>query len=211
MIAAAAMGEGVDPALVEAVVAVESAFSPRAVSRKGAMGLMQLMPQTARLYRVSNAFDPRENLTGGTRHLRDLLVLFGGDLPQALAAYNAGASAVFTYGGIPPYRETRAYVRRVLARYQAAQVPPSSSSAPAGPPASDVARVQEEAKEDGSSAPDDLSFSSATRLVRTVARRPVTQGIRAPLVQMRDAPTIVVRSRDYPSVRFGESSPSEGD
>src|SRR2546425_9517892 len=118
MITAAAMGEGVDPALVEAVVAVESAFSPRAVSHKGAMGLMQLMPQTARLLGVSNAFDPRENLIAGTRHLRDLLHLFRGDLPRALAAYNAGASAVITHGGIPPYRETREYVRLVLARYQ---------------------------------------------------------------------------------------------
>jgi transglycosylase-like protein with SLT domain len=197
MITAAAMGEGVDPALVEAVVAVESAFRPRAVSRKGAMGLMQLMPQTARLLGVSDAFDPRQNLIGGTRHLRNLLDLFGGDLPRALAAYNAGANAVRTYGGIPPYRETREYVRMVLARYQPGPVPPSSTSwAPAGPPASDPAPVQEEAKEAESSAPDDLRFARATRLVRTDA----------PLVQMRDAPMILVKSREYPSVRSREFS-----
>jgi len=208
MITAAAMGQGVDPALVAAVVAVESAFSPRAVSRKGAMGLMQLMPQTARLLGVSNAFDPRQNLIGGTRHLRDLLDLFGGDLPRALAAYNAGVNAVLTYGGIPPYRETREYVRRVLTRYQPGRVTPSSSSwAPARPPASDPAPVQEEAKEEGSSAPDDPSFASATRLVRTAARRSITQGLDAPLVQMRDAPTILVKSREYPSVRSRETSP----
>src|SRR5438132_12386222 len=211
MITAAAMGEGVDPALVEAVVAVESAFSPRAVSRKGAMGLMQLMPQTARLLGVSNAFDPRQNLVAGTRHLRDLLDLFGGDLPRALAAYNAGVNAVLTYGGIPPYRETREYVRMVLTRYQPGRVPPSFSSwAPARPPASDPAPVQEEATEEESSA-DDLSFASPTRLLRTTARRPVIQGTDAQLVQMRDAPTISVKSREYPSVRSRDLSPNTED
>ena len=211
MITAAAMGEGVDPALVEAVVAVESAFSPRAVSHKGAMGLMQLMPQTARLLGVSNAFDPRENLIAGTRHLRDLLHLFRGDLPRALAAYNAGASAVITHGGIPPYRETREYVRLVLARYQPGRVPSSSFSAPAEPPASETARVQEEAEEEASSASVDLTVPSAARLVRTAVRHPITQGIRAPLVQVTGAPTILVKSRDYPSVRSRESSPSRED
>lgn len=211
MITAAAMGEGVDPALVEAVVAVESAFSPRAVSHKGAMGLMQLMPQTARLLGVSNAFDPRENLIAGTRHLRDLLHLFRGDLPRALAAYNAGASAVITHGGIPPYRETREYVRLVLARYQPGRVPSSSFSAPAEPPASETARIQEEAEEEASSASGDLTVPSAARLVRTAVRHPITQGIRAPLVQVTGAPTILVKSRDYPSVRSRESSPSRED
>jgi len=202
MITAAAIGEGVDPALVEAVVAVESSFSPRAVSRKGAMGLMQLMPRTARLLGVSNAFDPRQNLIGGSRHLRDLIDLFRGDLARALAAYNAGVNAVLTYGGIPPYRETREYVRMVLARYRLGRAEPSSTWAPAGPPASDAAPVQEEAKEEESSAPDDLSVASATRLVKTAARRSITQGLDTPMVQMRDARTILVKSREYPSVRL---------
>jgi hypothetical protein len=196
MIRTAATGEGVDPALVEAIIAVESAFRTLAVSRKGAMGLMQLMPQTARRYGVSNAFDPRENLTGGIRHLRDLLDLFGGDLTRTLAAYNAGVSAVLMHGGIPPYRETQNYVRMVLARYRPLQVLPASSPVPDESPVSYM-RVW---VVEGSSAPADL----ATRLVRTAARRPVTQGLRAPLVQARDVPTILVKPRDYPSVRSRE-------
>ncbi len=128
MIIIAASRLKVDPALVEAIVAVESSFDPRAISPKGAIGLMQLMPQTASRYDVSDPFDPQENLTGGTRYLRDLLSRFGGDLPQALAAYNAGEAAVFKYQGIPPYRETREYIQKVLARYRPGQVSPSLPS-----------------------------------------------------------------------------------
>lgn len=117
----------VDPALVQAIVAVESSFDPRAISPKGAIGLMQLMPQTASRYDVSDPFDPQENLTGGTRYLRDLLNRFGGDLPQVLAAYNAGEAAVYKYQGVPPYRETREYIQKVLARYRPERV---SSSIP---------------------------------------------------------------------------------
>ncbi len=118
MIITAASRLKVDPALVEAIVAVESSFNPRAISPKGAIGLMQLMPQTASRYDVSDPFDPQENLTGGTRYLRDLLSRFGGDLPQVLAAYNAGEAAVFKYQGVPPYRETREYIQKVLALYR---------------------------------------------------------------------------------------------
>jgi len=107
---------GVDPRLVTAVIEVESAWDPRAVSRKGAMGLMQLMPATARAYGVSDAFDPRANIEAGTRHLRSLLDRY--DLSLALAAYNAGAGTVERYGGVPPYPETRQYVSRVLARFR---------------------------------------------------------------------------------------------
>jgi len=107
--------------LVLAVVSVESAFRPEAVSRKGAQGLMQLMPATAASLGVKDAFDPVENLDGGSRHLGSLLTLYGGDLVSALAAYNAGAGAVARHGGVPPYRETRAYVKKVLERYQAAK------------------------------------------------------------------------------------------
>lgn len=110
---------GLDPALVLAVVSVESGFRPAAVSPKGAQGLMQLMPGTAASLGVEDAFDPEQNVDAGVRHLETLVRLYGGDLTRALAAYNAGQGAVARHGGVPPYRETRAYVRRVLERYRA--------------------------------------------------------------------------------------------
>lgn len=113
----AARRHDLDPELVLAVVGVESAFQPDAVSPKGARGLMQLMPRTALALGVRDAFDPQDNLDGGTRHLSELLALYEGDLRRALAAYNAGAGAVARHGGLPPYRETRDYVRKVLERY----------------------------------------------------------------------------------------------
>ncbi len=103
-----------DPALIKAVVHVESSFNPRAVSRKGALGLMQLMPETARRYGVRDPFDPRQNLAAGARHLRELLETYRHNKRLALAAYNAGARAVERYRGIPPFPETRNYVYRVL-------------------------------------------------------------------------------------------------
>ena len=105
---------GVDPALVEAVIQVESGFNPNAVSRKGATGLMQLMQSTAAQYQVVNRFDPRQNINGGVRHLRYLLDYFNGEIPLVLAAYNAGKGAVERYQGIPPYPETRRYITKVL-------------------------------------------------------------------------------------------------
>jgi soluble lytic murein transglycosylase-like protein len=113
-----ALRHGLDPDLVLAVVGVESAFRPEAVSPKGAQGLMQLMPDTAAALGVEDALDPATNLDAGVRHLGSLLTLYGGDVARALAAYNAGEGAVARHGGIPPYRETRAYVRRVLERYR---------------------------------------------------------------------------------------------
>lgn len=107
----------VDPHLVRAIIAVESNFNPRAVSRAGALGLMQLMPQTAARYQVENPFNPEANIEGGIRYLRDLLQLFPGDLRLVLAAYNAGEGAVQQYGGIPPYPETQQYVTRVITLY----------------------------------------------------------------------------------------------
>ncbi|MCZ6464182.1 MAG: transglycosylase SLT domain-containing protein [Proteobacteria bacterium] len=106
----------VEPGLVKAIIAAESNFDHRAVSRKGAQGLMQLMPRTARALGVAEPFEPRENVLGGTRYLRHLLDRYG-DVGRALAAYNAGPEAVDRYGGIPPYRETRTYVARVLDYY----------------------------------------------------------------------------------------------
>jgi len=109
---------GVDPRLVAAVARRESAWNVNAISRTGACGLMQLMPETARFLGVTNVFDPRENIFGGARYLRTLLDAFNGDLDLTLAAYNAGPGAVEKYQGIPPYRETRAYVAAVKATYQ---------------------------------------------------------------------------------------------
>ncbi len=106
---------GVNPKLAHALIKVESNYQPRAVSAKGAMGLMQLMPSTARQYAVQDPFDPTQNLSAGLQHLRSLLDRFGkGRESLALAAYNAGEGAVSRYGGIPPFRETQNYVRRIL-------------------------------------------------------------------------------------------------
>ena len=108
---------GIEPKLVAAIVAVESQFNVHAVSRRGAEGLMQLMPATAADLQVQDSFDPRDNIDGGVRHFKRLLLRFHGNLPLAIAAYNAGEQAVINYRGIPPYRETRQYVIRVLRRY----------------------------------------------------------------------------------------------
>lgn len=104
----------VDYALVKAVIKAESNFNPSAVSRKGAKGLMQLMPGTAGVLGVTDSFHPEDNIHGGVRYLRYLLDLFNGDLKLALAAYNAGENAVLRYKGIPPYQETKTYVQKVL-------------------------------------------------------------------------------------------------
>lgn len=104
----------VDPALIKAVIKAESNFNHRAVSKKGARGLMQLMPATASSLHVQDSFHPESNIEGGVRYLRYLLNYFSGNLHLAIAAYNAGENAVIRYGGIPPYRETQIYVQRVL-------------------------------------------------------------------------------------------------
>src|SRR5204862_793672 len=100
------------------------------ISRRGAIGLMQLMPGTAAGLGVRDAFDPRQNVDAGARHLRDLLDRFANDVPLALAAYNAGAQAVIEYGGVPPYPETRAFVARVLGRIERGMLPASMMAAP---------------------------------------------------------------------------------
>lgn len=117
LIRAAAERYGVDTRLIEAIVQTESAGNPTAVSPKGARGLMQLMPERAAELGVRDSFDPQQNVDGGVRHMRDLLQRFGGDVTLALAAYNAGEAAVRSYGGVPPFAETREYVRRVRAMY----------------------------------------------------------------------------------------------
>ena len=118
-IEAAAIANNVDAALIRAVITAESGYNPSAVSRAGAVGLMQLMPETASRYNVENSRDPEQNIHGGTRYLRDLLTMFNNDLRLAIAAYNAGEQAVMKYGNrIPPYRETIAYVPKVMKFYQ---------------------------------------------------------------------------------------------
>jgi len=106
--------QGINPMLVRALIQVESKFRPTARSRKGAMGLMQLMPSTAREYNVRNPFEPKANIEAGIKHLKSLIDRFGSSLELALAAYNAGPGAVEKFNGIPPYRETRNYVSRIL-------------------------------------------------------------------------------------------------
>ena len=121
---AAATRHHVDPSLVRSVVKVESNFNPNAVSSKGAMGLMQLMPSTARSLNVANPFDPEQNVDAGVRHLRKLLDSYGGNVRLSLAAYNAGAGAVARSAGVPHFRETQDYVRRITNLYNAGDTDP---------------------------------------------------------------------------------------
>jgi soluble lytic murein transglycosylase-like protein len=113
----AALANGLDPELVDLVIRMESGYNPRAVSPKGARGVMQLLPSTARAYGVADIFNPKENIRGGIRYLRDLLGRFDSDVRLALAAYNAGPEAVEKHGNVPPYEETRNYVNAILSAY----------------------------------------------------------------------------------------------
>ncbi|MFL6195815.1 MAG: lytic transglycosylase domain-containing protein [Thermoanaerobaculia bacterium] len=130
LIARHSTDQAVDPKLVKAVIQAESGYNVRALSNKGAIGLMQLMPATASLLNVRNPYDPDENIRGGTTYLRQMIDRFAGRVELAVAAYNAGPGAVERHRGIPPYAETRDYVKRVLALYQGGDfyVPPASSS-----------------------------------------------------------------------------------
>jgi soluble lytic murein transglycosylase-like protein len=136
----AAARHNVDPNLVRAVVKVESNFNSNAVSRKGAMGLMQLMPSTARSLNVKNPFDPAQNVDAGVRHLKQLLENYGGDVNLSLAAYNAGSGAVARSSGIPRFTETQNYVRRITNLYYG-----GFDLAPSGP-SRDPVRVQRDAR-----------------------------------------------------------------
>jgi soluble lytic murein transglycosylase-like protein len=147
LIEGAAAHYGVDADLISSVIAAESNFNPKAISRRNARGLMQLLPETAARLGVRNIFDPQENINAGTHYLRDLLLLYKNDLALTLAAYNAGPQRVQQYGRIPPFAETQSYVRRVRTAYakrksgvpegKAARVAPATSTttasvAPAG-------------------------------------------------------------------------------
>ena len=139
----AAARHNVDPNLVRSVVKVESNFNPNAVSRKGAMGLMQLMPSTARQLHVANPFDPQQNVDAGVRHLKSLLESYGGDIKLTLAAYNAGAGAVARSAGVPHIPETRNYVRRITEIYYGGSDPGTYI---VGNPVHDPVRVQRDAR-----------------------------------------------------------------
>src|SRR6202022_2508948 len=138
----AAARHNVDPNLVRAVVKVESNFNPNAVSRKGAMGLMQLMPSTARSLKVKNPFDPEQNVDAGVRHLKKLLESYGGGVKLTLAAYNAGSGAVARSAGVPHYLETQNYVRRITNLYYGG----FDLSRTAGAFSRDPVRVQRDAR-----------------------------------------------------------------
>ena len=145
-IRAVAIRYRISPLLVAAIVEAESEFNPRAVSRKGARGLMQLMPLTASSLRVEDTFNPYKNIEGGVRHLRRLMNRFNGNLPLVLAAYNAGEQAVVVYRGVPPYRETRRYVARILRRIGHRE--PTPVATPARGRASEVRADRGEARQD---------------------------------------------------------------
>lgn len=108
--------------LVHSIIKAESNYDAWAISPKGAMGLMQLMPITATQYKVMNVFDPRQNIEGGVKYLVDLIKLYDGDTQRVLAAYNAGQEAIKKYGGIPPYRETKNYIKKVMAAYPKSKI-----------------------------------------------------------------------------------------
>jgi soluble lytic murein transglycosylase-like protein len=146
--------QSLPPQLIHSVIKVESNYNPYAISNKGALGLMQLIPDTARRFGVSNTFNPVDNIQGGAKYLRYLLDLYGGSYPLALAAYNAGEAAVAKYGGIPPYAETQNYVIQVRKQLEAAKKAAASKpTAPvpvAEPKGDGPSRIVEEKQPDGS-------------------------------------------------------------
>ena len=134
----------VDPQLVHAIIKVESEYDPKAVSRKGAMGLMQLIPETAQRFGVENPFNPKQNIEGGVSYLKHLLNRYGGDLSLSLAAYNAGEAAVERYGGIPSFAETHDYVQKVTNIYQSASPQSGTNAAGNKPQAPPITRYVDE-------------------------------------------------------------------
>ncbi len=141
LIEAAAARYNVDADLIASIIAAESDFDPKAISRRNARGLMQLLPATAARLGVQNIFDPRENIDAGTHYLRDLLLLYRNDLALTLAAYNAGPQRVQQYGRIPPFAETQTYVRRVRSAYAKRKLTPSGRASAVSPPLSTTVAI----------------------------------------------------------------------
>jgi hypothetical protein len=192
----------VPPRLVAAVIAVESEFNPRAVSRAGAQGLMQLMPATASSLDVQDSFDTRENIEGGVRHLRVLMDRYRNDLPVVLAAYNAGDTAVLNYRGVPPYRETRQYVIRVLRRYdrdaaRAAAIriygARSRVTKPSQPPLN--TRLMSYSAPDAAAAPTAAPVSYSGPSLGSPAAAPVSASVSHPDSPVKERWVPVVRKR----------------
>jgi len=122
IIASVAQEHRIPVSLVHSIIKAESGYDPWAISPKGAMGLMQLMPETAIQYKVQNVFDPKQNIEGGVKYLVDLIKLYEGDTKYVLAAYNAGQEAIKKYGGVPPYPETKNYIKKVMAAYPESKI-----------------------------------------------------------------------------------------
>jgi soluble lytic murein transglycosylase-like protein len=144
MVNGAGQRHQIDPDFINSVIRAESGFNNRAVSRKGAQGLMQLMPQTASQLGVANSFDPNANVEGGTKYLRELLEKYNYDVPKALAAYNAGSRRVDQYHGVPPYFETQTYVAKIIRDYnrkKLAQNPSLAHRAKSAPAHSQTAKT----------------------------------------------------------------------
>lgn len=176
-----AASAGMDPRLVQAVMQAESAYNPRAVSRTGALGLMQLMPATARQLAVAEPLSPEQNIRGGVTYLRQMLDRFG-SVELAVAAYNAGPGAVERYRGIPPYAETRAYVQRVMALYRGGSILAGISIAGDGRPSRPHGLVRD-------AAPSMLQRALAARAL-PVAPRPATAApVRSTVVRAATAPS----------------------
>ena len=172
-----------DPDLVNSVIQAESAFNARAVSPKGARGLMQLMPGTASQLGVPNAFDPQANVEGGTRYLRELLERYNFDLVKALAAYNAGPQRVERFGGVPPYRETRAYVAKIVRDFnkkKAAQEKAASAKTSALAKNGSTKKSSAPAK----SAVNSVAQAKTSGSERVIAGKPVSASLRVNLQQI---------------------------
>lgn len=183
-IAEASAEHGVDVQLVRAIIQVESAFDRQAVSSKGAQGLMQLMPPTARRFGVTDAFDARQNIFAGVKYLRILLNMFNGDVNLAAAAYNAGENAVLRYGGIPPYKETRGYVQKVQSLLGGAPAGPTMTSFAPRPVAAPVIPA-------ASYVPNDTRGKTTAAAVSARGRRAKGKAPASVFYRWRDADGVV--------------------